>query len=229
MANTFRQVAYKVWISDLLSNEYVIQQGEWEPNYVAVNGKKVSRTNIVAMVIDKQDSDMVSSIDLDDGSGVITARCFKENTKILKNIQIGDLVLLIGRPRKNNNNEMFLAAEIARKLESPLWAKVRKLELEKEGHNIKPVQVIETTSRQKTSTDEDSIVVEEIKIKSSDEDSGRLKIINLIKDLDQGSGASQSEIIEKSNMSEAEVEKIIHSILESGDAYNPRPNRIALL
>ena len=56
-----RQVAYKVYISDILNNAYVVQQGEWEPNYVDIAGKKVSRVNIIANVVDKQDTERLSS------------------------------------------------------------------------------------------------------------------------------------------------------------------------
>src|SRR3989339_833914 len=130
-----RQVAYKVYISDILNNTYVVQQGEWEPNYVDVAGKKVSRVNIIANVIDKQDTERLSSAVIDDGSGTISARCFNENTKILRNIVVGDTILVVGKPRMNNN-EMFIVVEIARKLENSLWLQARKKELEKEGKTL---------------------------------------------------------------------------------------------
>ena len=49
-----RQVAYKTAISDILKADYVKEEGEWVPNYVKIGDKKVSRVNILAVVVGKQ-------------------------------------------------------------------------------------------------------------------------------------------------------------------------------
>lgn len=211
VAQQQRQTAYKVWISDLLNNEYVIQQGEWEPNYIGVNGRKVSRVNIVATVIDRQDTDLVSSITLDDGTGSITTRCFNENTKILRDIKIGDLVMVVGRPRENNN-QRFIVTEIAKRLSNPLWTQVRKLELEKQGAIPKKEGFIKEAVVNQTDTKE--------------VDDSRKTMLKLIRSVDDGNGANVDEVIKKSGIDEEEVRKIIRGLLEQGEIYENRPNRL---
>jgi len=123
-----RQTAHKVCIKDLFNGVYVQQEG-WLPNYIQVLDKQVSRINLIATVIDKQIFDSLITISLDDGTGVIQAKTFNEDTKKLQNINIGDFILLIGRPRRYNE-QLFLTIEIIKKI-PPAWGKVRKLELEK--------------------------------------------------------------------------------------------------
>jgi len=198
---SLRQIAYKVWISDLLKNKYEVKQGEWEPNYLIINDKKVSRVNIIANVIEKQDTERLSSAVIDDGSGNISARCFNESTKILRDVVVGNTVLIVGRPRMNNN-EMFLVVEIARKLDSPLWLQARKKELEKEGRLLQQSEDFEET------------------------DSKRGKIIKLIRSLDKGEGASQSEVIKKSGLNLEDSEKILKELLQEGEIYQPKINML---
>ncbi|MBS3145241.1 hypothetical protein J4414_00345 [Candidatus Woesearchaeota archaeon] len=196
-----RQIAYKVWIADLLRNKYEARQGEWEPNYIDVNGKKISRVNIIANVVEKQDTERLSSAVIDDGSGNISARCFNENTKILRNIVVGDTILVVGKPRMNNN-EMFIVVEIARKLENSLWLQARKKELEKEGKTLPEAENIEET------------------------DSKRGKIMKLVRNFDKGDGALQEEVIEKSGLSIDDSKKVIKELLEEGAIYQPKINRL---
>src|SRR3989344_7938355 len=209
MAMQQRQTAYKAWISDLLKNEYIVRHGDWEPNYVNINGKQVSRVNIIAAVVDKHDTDLVSSATLDDGTGSITTRCFNENTKILKNVKIGDLVLVIGRPRENNN-QRFIVTEIAKKLDNPLWVRVRKLELEGEG-NIPKEEILIKEEVAKQTVKEES-------------DDPRKVVIRLIKEIDDGNGASVDDIIKKLESNEEDTKKIIRGLLEQGEIYENRPN-----
>ena len=196
-----RQIAYKVWIADLLRNKYEARQGEWEPNYIDVNGKKISRVNIIANVVEKQDTERLSSAGIDEGSGNISARCFNENTKILRNIVVGDTILVVGKPRMNNN-EMFIVVEIARKLENSLWLQARKKELEKEGKTLPEAENIEET------------------------DSKRGKIMKLVRNFDKGDGALQEEVIEKSGLSIDDSKKVIKELLEEGAIYQPKINRL---
>jgi len=196
-----RQIAYKVWIADLLRNKYEARQGEWEPNYIDVNGKKISRVNIIANVVEKQDTERLSSAGIDEGSGNISARCFNENTKILRNIVVGDTILVVGKQRMNNN-EMFIVVEIARKLENSLWLQARKKELEKEGKTLPEAENIEET------------------------DSKRGKIMKLVRNFDKGDGALQEEVIEKSGLSIDDSKKVIKELLEEGAIYQPKINRL---
>jgi RPA family protein len=201
-----RQTAFKVWISDLINSPYIIQNGEWDPNYMDIQGKKVSRVNLIATVIDKHDTDSLSSATVDDGSGNITTRCFNEDAKKLKNLQVGDVVLIVGRPRENNN-EKFIVTEIAKKMD-PVWLKLRKLELEKQWGKRE-----EKTPEQQQQKQENNEATS--------------KILALIKELDSGEGADYDAVIEKSGIENAEG--VIQGLLSQGEVYQNRPGRISCL
>jgi len=141
-----RQVAYKVKIADLTKGNYVIQEG-WDPNYIEINDLKISRANIIAAVVDKQITDNLATLNLDDGTATVLAKAFNEEIKKVEKINIGDIVLLIGRPRKYNE-ELFVSIEILKKID-PLWAKVRKLELGEQPKTEEAQQIKTESPREK--------------------------------------------------------------------------------
>ena len=75
-----RNTAYKLWISDINNSNYVKSLGEFEPNYIEFNNKRVSRVNIIAVVISKYETENYSSITLDDRSSQISAKSWKRRT-----------------------------------------------------------------------------------------------------------------------------------------------------
>jgi len=190
-----RQTAFKVLISDLINGNYVQQEG-WQPNYIQVKDKQISRINLMTAVIDKQASEFLITVTLDDGSGNIQAKTFNEDIKKLQDINIGDFVLIIGRPRKYNE-QLFIAVEIAKKID-PVWGKVRKLELLQEKT---PVKIVEEPV----------------------EENNKDKIIPIIKKLDNGNGAEISEVLKMSNLDEQKGEEIINESLKQGEIYENRP------
>ena len=113
-----RQTAYKVPIKELSNNPYVEQEG-WDPDYVQINGKNVSRINIMAVVIDKQVSGSLATLTLDDSTGIIQARYFNDDVRKVSEINTGDTILMIGKPRKFND-QVFITVEISRKI-NPAW------------------------------------------------------------------------------------------------------------
>ncbi|MEK6861201.1 MAG: hypothetical protein AABY07_04460, partial [Nanoarchaeota archaeon] len=123
-----RLTAYKIWIASLINSPYVNNPGEFEPNYIKVNGKEISRLNIIATVVNKYISDdgTYVTIIVDDSSSQIRVKSWREDTLLLKNINVGDTILLIARV-KNYQNEIYLLPEIVKKV-NPNWELVRKLE-----------------------------------------------------------------------------------------------------
>lgn len=190
-----RQTAFKVLISDLINGNYIIQEG-WIPNYIQVKDKQISRINLMAAVIDKQSSESLITLTLDDGSGNIQAKTFNEDIKKLQDINIGDFILIIGRPRKYNE-QLFIAVEIAKKI-NPAWGKVRKIELPQEKT---PLKIVEEP------------VEEDIKG----------EIYTIIKKIDSGNGAEISEVLKMSNLNEQQGEELINDLLKQGEIYENRP------
>src|SRR3989338_7833171 len=125
-----RNTAYKVWIANLLKGSYVKGLGEFESGYVEVKNNRVSRVNLVGSVIDRFEGNNFLSLSLDDGSGVIALRSWNEDVNIFSGVEIGDLILVIGK-LKEYSGRAYITPEIVKKLDNPLWLKVRKLELTK--------------------------------------------------------------------------------------------------
>lgn len=202
-----RQVAYKVPINAILNNEYIEQEG-WNPNYIQINGKQVSRINLVATVIDKQNTGSLATLVLDDSTGVIQAKLFNEDVKKIENINVGDTVLIVGRPRKFNDQK-FITIEISKKIDSA-WAKIRRLELQKEFNLF---------SQQH----------QEVQESKQQFNQYGAKFLELIKENDNGGGADVDKIISSSNLKEGEAQEIITELIKLGEIYEPKPNKIKIL
>jgi RPA family protein len=92
-----RQTAYKLWIANILSSPYTKSTEEFAPNYIKLNNQEISRVNVIATVVETfvNQEQTLASITLDDGSGSLRVRAFKEEIKILTNVSMGDLVMVI--------------------------------------------------------------------------------------------------------------------------------------
>ncbi|MFC1704776.1 hypothetical protein ACFLZ6_00430 [Nanoarchaeota archaeon] len=196
-----RQVAYKVRVKELLDGEYVKEDG-WMPNFIRlIDGTKVSRANIIGVVVLKTEEQNYKSVLIDDGSGKIPVRSF-EKYELFDSVNIGDVVLIIGRPREFG--EKYIVPEIIKKVEDSGWIEVRKLELKKP----------------------ETIVTEE-KVEEVVQANPVDKIFNLIKVADKGDGVDIEEVIKNAKVSEAE--KIIRNLLEEGEIFELKPGRIKVL
>lgn|SRR3989338_4997187 len=205
-----RQVAYKTAISDILKADYVKEEGEWVPNYVKIGDKKVSRVNILAVVVGKQNIENTNyqGMLIDDGSGKISVRSFERSFDLLN---VGDFVLVIGRPREYFN-EKYIVAEIARKMENPLWAELRKIEINKVACTEEELAPVQEDAQEATPFSSETI---------------NQKIFELIREIDSGSGADTQEVITKSKMESAE--DIITGLLERGEVFEIKPGRLKIL
>ena len=195
-----RQVAYKVRIKDILDGDYIKEEG-WMPNYIRlIDGTKVSRVNIIGTIVLKTDEQNYRSILIDDGSGKLPVRSF-EKYEVFDGVGIGDVVLIIGRPREFG--EKYIVPEVIKKIEDPAWIEVRKAELKKPEVGV---------SEEK---------VNGVAVSPAD------KIFSLIKEADKGAGVDVEDIIKKSNISEAE--KIIRTLLEEGEIFELKPGIVKIL
>ena len=199
-----RQIAYKVRIKNILESKYTKREG-FNPNFLEINGREISRINIIGVVVQKSAINNYKTIVMDDGSGEISARIF-ENDALLDNIQIGNVVLVIGRPREFSS-EKYVLIEIIRKIE-PEWAKVRKLELN--------LDIKTTNTDFKNEKLQNEIVIE----------SSKNKILKLIKDLDKGEGVLADNIPVNSN---EDIDKIVSVLLKEGDVFEVKPGKLKVL
>ena len=124
-------IAYKVWINDILNSKiYKEEDGDFSISYIKVKDIRISKINIMANIVEKflSEDKNFASITLDDGSGAIRVKTWKEDTMKVENFNVGDIVNIIGRPR-TYNEESFIVPELIRKVDDPNFEVLRKLEL----------------------------------------------------------------------------------------------------
>ncbi len=210
MPDIKRQTAIKCTIKQILEGNYIQKPG-WEPNYIEIHDKKISRVNILATIISKE----TNTITIDDGTSKINIRLFSEPEKA-DNLSIGDIILLIARPREYNN-ERYLVPDIIRKIANNKWIEHRKKELSISKYEI-PI---------KKAIDEKPKETQQAPVQEEYMDNEPLKILEAIKQLDKGDGADTEAIIKKSGVKKAE--KHIQNLVNEGEIYEIRPGKLKIL
>ena len=235
--NIGRQTAYIISSDELNNSQYVKTEGEWDPNYIKVRGLKASRVNIIGVVVSVSDNEgKINSITIDDGTSTASIRVFDDSVNV--ECEIGDVLLIIGKPRAYNDQN-YIVPEIIKKIKNEKWVEVRKRELErlkieapKEESNSsegKQEEEKDTEEKQENSSSEKKSNVEESNVEeeSVSSDNSSEDIFNIIKDLDNGEGADTEEVIEKSGR--PDCEKIIDSLLNEGEIFELKPGKLKVL
>ncbi len=204
-----KQCAVPLSIIHLLRGTY-IQESDINPNYLLVeDSQKVYLLNVVGVVVDIQKKGSLTNILIEDKTSQIAVRFFEER-EVLASLSPGVVVLVVGRLRVYNQ-EKYISPEIVKPV-SPLWLKVRSLLLTQKEKASSPLPSNSPVS-QKTDLNETDIPKE--------------KLLELIKQLDSGSGALQEEVIEKSRVKSSE--RILDQMIQSGDIFQITPGRIKVL
>jgi RPA family protein len=108
-----RLVAVKAQISDLIAGAYFEVAGKWEPDYlITPAGERVSRVNLIGLVVANffSEDGNYGTVTVDDGTETIRLKSFKGDVKALKELQIGQVVCVIGKVRKYKD-EVYIAPE----------------------------------------------------------------------------------------------------------------------
>ncbi len=201
LAQIKRETAIICTVNDILQGNFMRTEG-WAPSYFATEAGNISRVNLMGAVVDKE----AEGIIIDDGSGRILLRSFDA---ALPEVNIGELMLVIGRPRIFNERK-YVVPEIMRKM--PLsWAEYRKLQLERIRRVTNRVHV------------EKREVVSETPSKQNPYQ----KIVEFIKDLDSGNGAEIEEVERRSGVPNAG--ELIIRLIEEGEIFEIKPGRIKIL
>lgn len=216
-----RLPACKVWLSSINNGSYVKPTGEFTPPHLDVDGKKVSRINLIATAVQKTETEdkSYSSLTVDDGSAQIRIKTWRDDTKLLSQVNVSDVLIIIGKIREYQD-EIYITPEIVKKVSSKLQI-LRNLELYKEYGKPKPLSII----LRKQALEEKSFNVEEERIGDNQEQK-RQKLLNRIEELDDGGGAEISKLISDSGLPDAE--KILQSLLLEGEVFNISSSKVKL-
>ena len=213
-----RQVAFKLSIGVLLAGRYIKQEGML-PNYVILgDDSRVSRVNIIGVVVSISDDPGFKSVVIDDGTGKLSARAFEQNVS-LDSLNIGECVMVIGRPREFGGS-IYILPEIIKVIKDTAWLEVRKLELEKSSIVQTVVSLGEKEVKQEIAKD----FVEEEFVGGT---SLNTVVCDVIKRLDRGEGADFDEVIKQASSPEAE--SVVLSLLKNGDIFEVSPGKLKVL
>ncbi|MEM3074925.1 MAG: hypothetical protein QW727_03220 [Candidatus Pacearchaeota archaeon] len=200
MADEFkRHTAYKIKIGDLFDGNKIFENDKF--NCLEFGGKKISRVNIIANVVEKFSSSEKHYIALtiDDASGQVRIKIFGDDVLKFLDISQGDTILVIGLIRYYND-ELYISPEIIRK-QDPRYLLVRKLELEKfDDKKVGKEKLVEISD----------IIIKIVKNSEPDGVSHEKLIM---------------EIDEDPNIINTEIQKA----LENGIIYEPRPGMLRYL
>ena len=211
-----RNIAYKVWISQLFNGKYVKQ--DMEANYIELEGRRISRVNLIASVVGKFTSEdgNYNTLIIDDGSYQIRLKTWGEDGRLLKNISVGDVINVIGKPREYNG-EIYVTPEIVKPIKDLNWETARKLELLKDFGFVKKVEV----EIEKTAVEDKNEYTEE-KVEDYNTNGARQKILEIINKLSSGSGVNVNEIVRQSGLSEEDVNGLINDLVRDGEIYQSK-------
>lgn len=207
-----RPPAVKVNLKQILKSNY-IQEKEQNPNYIILPTQPtqpIYKVDVIAAIVFKEEIGTMTMLLLDDSTARVICRVFEEN-KETKEVQIGEIVHIIGKVRVYNQ-EKYISPEILKRT-NPLWLKVRREELsyindEDNGNNDN-----KTNNINNEQTDELTLPQE--------------KIIQIITELDKGEGVRIEEIIDKSPLDD--TQNWIDKMLERGDIFQNQPGKVKIL
>lgn len=202
MTQIKRETAIICSVKDLLEGSFVRTEG-WAPSYFATEAGNISRVNLMGVIVEKGSEGII----IDDGSGKILLKSFENNTN---EAELGEIVQIIGRPRIFNEKK-YVVPEIMKKT-GPRWAEYRKLQLERIPRTI--------TILKKTETKENLI-------KPPQGQNPYQRIVEFIKDLDNGEGADAAEIEKRSGL--ANAGELINRLIEEGEIFEIKPGKIKIL
>jgi RPA family protein len=234
-----RAVAKKVRIFDLVNGVFFHgSKLDMRPNYlITPYGEKISRVNLIGTVIDLfiSEDENYGSLTLDDGSASIRAKVFGDGVKLVKKISNGDLALVVGK-LKEYNGEIYVAAEVVRKLDDLNHEILRKIEILKDLKERKKIMeeirnLIDQMSEEelkeyvekKYGLNEECLNVVRANLKVGKEIDYKPKILEIIASMDKGEGVEISKIFELIDLPERIIENVIDELLSSGELFEPKP------
>ncbi len=236
-----RLPAVKVRIFDVVNGKFVHGDRESrKPSYVITPfGEKVSRVNIFGTVIDKFSSSSGNyvSIILNDFSGSIRVKAFKEKAELLDKLEIGDIACIIGKVRVYDG-EIYVNAEIAKKVKDPNFEIYRKLELLKKLRERKKIvddlkklseifdrEKLEVYAFNKYGIDPETLDFM-LSFKVIEEPNYEEKVLSIIKKFDDGSGVEIAKLFEVINLPPQILESTLDKLLDEGKIFEPVAGRI---
>ncbi|MBS3052674.1 MAG: hypothetical protein J4428_04880 [Candidatus Aenigmarchaeota archaeon] len=241
-----RQTAIKTRISDIVNSKFIKKEG-LEPSYVLTDlGQRISRAKIVGIVTDKffNDSNSFSSITIDDGTGAVRIKAFQDNIDMLQNLEIGNLLMIIGRVREYAE-ENYISPEAIKSIANPNYELLHKVEiLDNILENRKFLEIVNREKEKISDLNElknylnnEFGIGEQIfeSILESMNESERMKdndykplLISTLKKMDEGNGVEIIKLLKEVRLPADVFNDILSNLLEEGVFYESMPGVLKL-
>ncbi len=236
-----REPAVKVRISDIKNGRFFPGEKEsMKPSYLLTTfGRKISRVNLFATVTDKfvNEDETYVSLTLDDGTGSIKAKAFRDVVRLVKNLEIGDMVIIIGKIREWGD-DFYISVEVARKIEDPNYEIYRKLELIKEILPYKRMIIELKSMRERMSEEEfikeakkkfgvdDETIRFLLESEREEEKDYKAEVLKIVKELDRGSGVDVIHLFEIMKLPAQTLDAILTELISDGKIEEVEAGRI---
>jgi RPA family protein len=223
----------KARISDVVSGKFVKKEG-LEPSYVLTElGQRVSRVNLLGTIVDKfmSEDGNYSSVTIDDDSDSIRIKAFKEDARIFENLEIGDLVMVIGKVREYAE-ENYIIPEIVKKIANPNYECLHNLEILKQL--VKQKKIIEEIKgkeigdieelKKKYDVDAEAVdgAVESLNTEEEKNEDYKPLVLETLDKLDKEKGVEFKKLLKESKLQENIFEEVINELLSNGTCFEPK-------
>ncbi len=201
-------------------------------------GDQVSRVKLVGTVTEKflSEDGSFASVTIDDGSGAIRVRTFREESKMIDSVLPGDLVVVVGKMR-NYKDENYVSPESVRKCDDPNYETMFRLDvLNCEMDKKKIADEIRSIRDQMSDEELRDYVAEKygmseqslnaIFMASFSRVDYKPLVLQAISKMDKGDGADIGSILDETKLDIAVAESVINELLSNGEIYEPVVGRL---
>jgi RPA family protein len=240
------QPAYKVKIEDIVKGQFVRSAEGVEPDYLVTPwGQKINRARVMGTIVDKYVSEDQSyaALHIDDGSETIRLKLWRQDVSKVANINVGDIVDVIGRIREYGG-ETYLVPDVIISVSDPNWEIVRELEvlgtrkqLFREGKRpqvkkVEPqVRTLEVEVPPQVQVGRIEGEIEELEEEPLPDvpDDVKKKVLMVFDKLDKGDGISPTDISTELNLTQDLVDDAMRVLIADGEIFEPKVGKFRRL
>lgn len=226
-----RSTAHRIRLKNIVNSPYEKREG-FNPSVIKFNNLEISRVNVIASIVGKYltDDQNYCAITLDDGSETIRVKNFGAEVGTIKELNVGDIVRIIGKV-KEYNEEKYIAGEISKVL-NPNWIIVNEIELSNQKQTTTDASTTDSINKvieTKTNSSENEEIISISSESSDSESSIKQKILQYLKNNDNGTGVIMDQIMTSLDVSSEEVKDSLYELLKVGEIYEPKKGILKIL
>ena len=227
----------RIRIRDILSSDFVSSDSDFEPNYIVTESqRKVHRVKIVGTVREEPivgSDGSYARFPLDDSTGIIWVSGFRSRVETIQGLAMGDMIQLVATVNEYRE-ALELIAESIWRTGPNFWllhrAEVLRTHLAARSELERSLEIHRQNVAEARDTARDIGMEPDVPVKEAEEEEDiSQEVLDLVGELDDGSGAPLEEIVDglKGSHSTQEIEGQLIKLMEEGEIYEPTVGRYA--